>query len=141
MSQLPSHRGTSPTFRGTTLRNGRGAPTENNFDSLSDRNKLPVRMTRLAPLICGSVTTPAPRRANNTRDRGRSAAIPVHQRRFVRPPAMPLIPFDIRHDHTPTDPGKFSNWFSEHPLRTPRNPENRYVSSAYGHPGTERDLS
>lgn len=35
----------------------------------------------------------------------RRAAIPVHQRKFGRPPAMPLIPFDIRHGHTPTDLG------------------------------------
>lgn len=64
-----------------------------------------------------------------------------HRQQFDRTLAMPLIPFDTPHEHKLKGSAWFSIRFSEHPLPTPRRPENRYVSSAYWHPGTERDLS
>jgi hypothetical protein len=89
----------------------------------------------------GSTGEGAARREITATDRTSSVTSPTLQRQFDREPAMPLIPFDIPHGHGPTEPGKFSNRFSEHPLPTPRRPETRYVSSAYGHPDPERDLS
>lgn len=86
------------------------------------------------------VTAPTPSRPGGAygTEPGRPCRLPLppapphmraHRWRFDRTPAMPLIPFDISHGDRPTDPGKFSNRFSDGHPGTRRQPETRYASS------------
>ena len=71
-------------------------------------------------------TTPATEDAEDAGpNRSATAAMPGHQQKFGRTPAMPLIRFDIPHGHRLTDPTRFGNRFSEAHRRAPSKPENR----------------